>query len=140
MWKKQKRSILKIKIGLLAQTTQEKKVFEQIADVLKDKCKELKVVNTICNATTLRQDAAKKVAAMVDLMFVVGGKNSANTRRLYKICKDICERTFHIETKEEIDKNLLIGVNKVGVTAGASTPKYIIDDVIEYLNGVNDGR
>jgi len=130
----------KDKIGLLAQTTQEKKVFEQIADVLKDKCKELKVVNTICNATTLRQDAAKKVAAMVDLMFVVGGKNSANTRRLYKICKDICERTFHIETKEEIDKNLLIGVNKVGVTAGASTPKYIIDDVIEYLNGVNDGR
>lgn len=130
----------KDKIGLLAQTTQERKVFEQIAEVLKDRCNELKVVSTICNATTLRQDAAKKVAGMVDVMFVVGGKNSANTRRLYKICKDICERTFHIETKEEIDKNLLIGVNKVGVTAGASTPKYIIDDVIEYLNGVNDGR
>lgn len=128
----------KEKIGLVAQTTQEKAIFEKIGDILRKRCKELKIANTICNATTLRQNSAKKVAAEVEVMFVVGGKNSANTRRLYKICKDICTRTFHIETKEEIDKNLLIGVNRVGVTAGASTPKNIIDDVIEYLNGVNN--
>lgn len=128
----------KDKIGLVAQTTQEKAMFEKIGDILRKRCKDLKVSNTICNATTLRQNSAKKVAAEVEVMFVVGGKNSANTRRLYKICKHICNRTFHIETKEEIDKNLLIGVNRVGVTAGASTPKNIIDDVIEYLNGVNN--
>ncbi|MCA1927214.1 MAG: 4-hydroxy-3-methylbut-2-enyl diphosphate reductase [Calditerrivibrio sp.] len=128
----------KEKIGLVAQTTQEKAIFEKIGNILRGKCNDLKIVNTICNATTLRQNAAKKVAADVEIMFVVGGKNSANTRRLYKICKDICSNTFHIETKEEIDKNLLIGVNRVGVTAGASTPKNIIDDVIEYLNGVNN--
>lgn len=130
----------KEKIGIVAQTTQEKAVFDEIVDVLVTKCRDLKISNTICNATTLRQNAARKVAEMVDVMFVVGGKNSANTRRLYKICKEICEKTFHIETKEEIDKSVLIGVNKVGVTAGASTPKNIIDDVIEYLNGVNNGR
>lgn len=130
----------KDKIGVVAQTTQEKAVFDRIVDILKGKCKQLKVVNTICNATTLRQNAAKKVAESVDVMFVVGGRNSANTRRLYKICKEICDKTFHIETKEEIDKNLLIGVKKVGVTAGASTPKNIIEEVIEYLVGVEDGR
>jgi (E)-4-hydroxy-3-methyl-but-2-enyl pyrophosphate reductase (IPP and DMAPP forming) len=130
----------KEKIGLIAQTTQEKSIFDAIVEILKKKCNDLKISNTICNATTLRQNAAKKVAEMVEVMFVVGGKNSANTRRLYKICKEICDKTFHIETKEEIDKSVLIGVNKVGVTAGASTPKKIIDDVIEYLNGVNNGR
>jgi len=130
----------KEKIGLVAQTTQEKSIFDVIVEILKKKCNDLKISNTICNATTLRQNAAKKVAEMVEVMFVVGGKNSANTRRLYKICKEICDKTFHIETKEEIDKSVLIGVNKVGVTAGASTPKKIIDDVIEYLNGVNNGR
>jgi len=130
----------KEKIGLVAQTTQEKSIFDAIVEILKKKCNDLKISNTICNATTLRQNAAKKVAEMVEVMFVVGGKNSANTRRLYKICKEICDKTFHIETKEEIDKSVLIGVNKVGVTAGASTPKKIIDDVIEYLNGVNNGR
>ncbi|MEF3254307.1 MAG: 4-hydroxy-3-methylbut-2-enyl diphosphate reductase [Deferribacterales bacterium] len=130
----------KDKIGVVAQTTQEKAVFDRIVDILKGKCNQLKVVNTICNATTLRQNAAKKVAESVDVMFVVGGRNSANTRRLYKICKEICDKTFHIETKEEIDKNLLIGVKKVGVTAGASTPKNIIEEVIEYLVGVEDGR
>jgi 4-hydroxy-3-methylbut-2-enyl diphosphate reductase len=130
----------KEKIGLVAQTTQEKSIFDAIVEILKKKCNDLKISNTICNATTLRQNAAKKVAEMVEVMFVVGGKNSANTRRLYKICKEICDKTFHIETKEEIDKSVLIGVNKVGVTAGASTPKKIVDDVIEYLNGVNNGR
>ncbi|MGC8768970.1 4-hydroxy-3-methylbut-2-enyl diphosphate reductase [Calditerrivibrio sp.] len=128
------------KIGVVAQTTQEKAVFDKIVDILKNRCNEIKISNTICNATTLRQNAARKVAEMVEVMFVVGGKNSANTRRLYKICSEICKKTFHIETKEEIDKSVLIGVNKVGVTAGASTPKNIIDDVIEYLNGVNNGR
>ncbi|MCX8085057.1 MAG: 4-hydroxy-3-methylbut-2-enyl diphosphate reductase [Calditerrivibrio sp.] len=130
----------KDKIGLVAQTTQEKSAFDEVANILKTKTKELKISNTICNATTLRQNAAKKLAEIVDVMFVVGGKNSANTRRLYKICSQICPKTFHIETKEEIDKSTLIGVNKVGITAGASTPKNIIHDVIEYLNGVNDGR
>jgi 4-hydroxy-3-methylbut-2-enyl diphosphate reductase len=124
------------KIGVVAQTTQNMAEFDRVVDVLKLRCNELKIVNTICNATTHRQEAAKKVALISDIMYVIGGKNSGNTTRLYEICKEICPKVLHIETKDEIDKSDLIGVENVGITAGASTPKFLIDEVIEFLKEV----
>jgi len=124
------------KIGVVAQTTQSKSVFDTVINALKSKCNELKIVNTICNATYQRQEAAKKVALISDIMYVIGGKNSGNTTRLYEICKEICPKVFHIETKDEIDKSDLIGVENIGITAGASTPKFLIDEVIEFLKEV----
>ena len=126
------------RIGLIAQTTQNRLVFKEIAKILGKKCDELKVVDTICNATTHRQESAKKIASQVDIMFVIGGKNSGNTTRLYEICKNICTKTFHIETKDEIDKEQLIGVKRAGITAGASTPQYLIVEVIAFLKEVDD--
>jgi len=124
------------KIGVIAQTTQSKSVFDTVINALKSKCNELKIVNTICNATYQRQEAAKRVALISDIMYVIGGKNSGNTKRLYEICKEICPKVFHIETKDEIDKSDLIGVENIGITAGASTPKFLIDEVIEFLKEV----
>lgn len=126
------------KIAFFAQTTQNRSVFDKISDVIQKRCDDLKIVNTICNATTHRQESAKKIASKVDIMFVIGGKNSGNTTRLYEICRSICPKTFHIETKDDIDKEQLIGVKKAGITAGASTPQYLIDEVIEFLKEVDN--
>lgn len=125
-------------IGLIAQTTQDKDTFERVKAALSAKTEDLKVVNTICNATTLRQNAAKKLAKIVDLMLVIGGKNSGNTTRLYKICKNLCKNTFHIETSAELSKDMFDNINSVGITAGASTPDFLIKDVIEYINEVKN--
>lgn len=122
--------------GLIAQTTQNGETFDKIAEILKNKCRSITVENTICNATNRRQGAAVKIAGKVDLMVVIGGKNSANTRRLYNICKDICRNTVHIETADELDTSLFERVEKVGITAGASTPGYLVEEVLEYLEEV----
>ncbi len=126
------------KCGLIAQTTQNMEIFSCIKRELKEKCNELKIINTICNATTLRQEAAKMLAKQVDLMLVIGGKNSANTTRLFKICSEICQKTYHIETKDEIELSYFDGVDKIGITAGASTPKYLIDEIIEFIKEVDN--
>jgi 4-hydroxy-3-methylbut-2-enyl diphosphate reductase len=128
------------KCGLIAQTTQNMTIFNCIKKELEKKCNELKVINTICNATTLRQEAAKMLAKQVDLMLVIGGKNSANTTRLFKICSEICRKTYHIETKDEISISYFDGVDKIGITAGASTPKYLIDEIIEFIKEVDNAR
>ncbi|KAA0257777.1 4-hydroxy-3-methylbut-2-enyl diphosphate reductase [Deferribacter autotrophicus] len=130
----------KEKYGVVAQTTQNGEYFKNVVDVIKEKCNELKVVNTICNATTYRQEAAKAVAKQVDMMIIVGGKNSGNTRRLYEICKEICKNSIHIETKDELDEKMFENIEKVGITAGASTPDYLINDVINYLEEVGNAR
>jgi 4-hydroxy-3-methylbut-2-enyl diphosphate reductase len=126
--------------GLIAQTTQNNIVFERVKEELKKRCNSLKIINTICNATTLRQETAKILAKQVDLMLVIGGKNSANTTRLYKICQEICVNTYHIETKDDLEPNYFENIDKVGITAGASTPKYLIDEVIEYIKEVDHAR
>ncbi|MEE8574494.1 MAG: 4-hydroxy-3-methylbut-2-enyl diphosphate reductase, partial [Thermodesulfobacteriota bacterium] len=121
------------KIGIVAQTTQDIKNLEAVTNFCLSKASEIKVYNTICNATTLRQTESVEIALKVDLMIVVGGKNSANTNRLAEICEKIQPRTHHIETSCEIDDEWLQGCEKVGVTAGASTPKRAIKDVIERI-------
>lgn len=118
------------KIGVVVQTTLEPEAVDKIVAELYHKAKEVRVYNTICQSTKLRQPSAKKVAEQVDLMLVVGGKNSGNTRRLAEVCSRI-KTTHHIETAAELKKEWFKGVKKVGISAGASTPEFIIDEVIE---------
>ncbi len=119
--------------GFLAQTTQNNMLFLKISDILKDKCEELSIAKTICNATDKRQKASVELAANVDVMIVIGGRNSANTTRLYHLCKEICCNTYHVETTEEISVDMLAEAKTVGITAGASTPGYLVSEVREYI-------
>ncbi len=121
------------KYGFLAQTTQSISIFEKAVEKLKAKCGELSIARTICSATEKRQEAAIEVASKVEVMIVVGGKNSANTTRLYHLCKEICPHTYHIETVDELDSGMFQGISKVGLTAGASTPTYLLEKVREYI-------
>lgn len=118
------------KVGILAQTTQLYGNLRDIMDVCLSKCQELRVFNTICDATSVRQNEALEIARSVDLMFVIGGHASANTSRLARICGEIQPQSWHIETAEEIKVEWFSGVNRVGVTAGASTPRWLIDEVV----------
>lgn len=121
------------KTGVVVQTTQSLENLIKIVNKLMLKTKELKVYNTICNATSQRQEAAAKLSGEVDLMLVVGGKNSANTTRLAQICKKHNNRTHHIETADEIVYDWLAGIGSIGITAGASTPDWILQEVVERL-------
>ena len=118
------------KVGIVAQTTQLYENLKDIMDVCLAKSQELRIYNTICDATSVRQNEAREIALEVDLMFVIGGHASANTSRLAGICREIQPRTWHIETMEEIEPEWFASVNKVGITAGASTPRWLIDEVL----------
>lgn len=121
------------KMGVVAQTTQS---FDNLKSVVTECLRrggEVRVFNTICDATAVRQQEATELAHQVDCVIVIGGYNSANTRRLAEICTEIQPKTYHIETATEIDSSWFAGVETVGVTAGASTPKWIIDEVIARL-------
>jgi 4-hydroxy-3-methylbut-2-enyl diphosphate reductase len=125
------------KIGVVAQTTQS---FENLKNVVSEcllRGGEIRVFNTICDATAVRQEEAKELAGQVDCMLVVGGFNSANTRRLAEVCAELQPVTHHIETAAEIDSAWFAGVERVGVTAGASTPKWIIDEVMGKIEELN---
>lgn len=119
------------KIGIVAQTTQSFENLRQVAEVCLKKSKEVRVFNTICDATSVRQEEAREIAKQADLMLVVGGFNSANTTRLAQICRELQARTYHIEIAEQIKAKWFAGVKTVGITAGASTPRWIIDEVVE---------
>ena len=121
----------KSRIGVVAQTTQSFENLRQVVEVCLEKSKELRVFNTICNATTVRQNEARSIARQADMMLVIGGFNSANTNRLAQICREIQPRTHHVETAEQIAPAWFVGVSTVGITAGASTPRWIIDEVME---------
>jgi len=125
------------KIGVVAQTTQS---FENLKNVVVECLQrggEIRVFNTICDATAVRQEEAKELAGQVDCMMVVGGFNSANTRRLAEVCAELQPCTHHIETASEIDATWFEDVQCVGVTAGASTPKWIIDEVMNKIEELN---
>jgi len=121
------------KIGIVAQTTVPIEKLESVVRYCLLKAAELKVFNTICNATSIRQTESAELARHVDLMLVVGGKNSANTRRLAEICSTIQPRTHHIEVALEISPEWLDGVQSVGVTSGASTPDWVIAEAVDKL-------
>ena len=119
------------RVGIVAQTTQSFENLRQIADICLEKCQELHVFNTICDATTVRQNEARAIAGRVDVMLVIGGFNSANTTRLAQICRELQPRTHHLETAGEIEPAWFADVATIGITAGASTPRWLIDEVIE---------
>lgn len=126
---------------IVSQTTIKLKTFLDTAEAIKTKTDdEIQVVNTICSATRDRQDAARALAGMVDAFYVIGGNHSSNSRKLVAVCKEQCEKSFLIETPQEINPADLEGVEKVGVTAGASTPKWLIDEVIERLEKIGKER
>jgi small subunit ribosomal protein S1 len=124
---------LEVRLGVVAQTTQTYGNFSEIVLKLLRLSKELKVFNTICSSTKERQDAARVLASQVDVMLVVGGRNSANTSRLASLCRQEGKPTYHIELAKEIRPEWLKGIKSVGVTAGASTPDWVVNGVIEKL-------
>jgi len=124
------------KTGVVSQTTQSYQTLEAVVTVCLAKTQELRVFNTICDATTVRQEEAKVIAGDVDCMLVIGGFNSANTRRLSEVCSEIQKNTHHIESVDQLSPEWFVGVRAVGVTAGASTPKWLIDEVLEGINAL----
>lgn len=124
------------RIGIVAQTTQSYGNLREVVAVCLAKSKELRVFNTICNATSERQNEARIIAHQSDLMIVIGGFNSANTTRLAQICAEIQPHTHHVETANEIEPDWFQGVETVGITAGASTPRWIIDEVVEKVDAL----
>jgi 4-hydroxy-3-methylbut-2-enyl diphosphate reductase len=131
---------LRSRVGVVAQTTQSYGNFSGIVLKLLRFSKELKVYNSICNSTTERQEAARALARETDMVIVVGGRNSANTTRLVSVCRQEGKPTYHIEVADEIRREWVEGVRSVGVTAGASTPDWVVRGVLERLQGLDNGR
>lgn len=128
------------KVGIISQTTRKIDDLQKLVSTFIPKCHEMRVMNTICNATSIRQESTLELAKKSDLMIVVGGRNSSNTKMLAKISEDFVE-TFHIETACEIDKKWFKDKENIGLTAGASTPDWVIMEVynkiIECMGNIN---
>ena len=116
-------------IVIVAQTTFNHKKFQEIIDKILFLGYDVRCFNTICNATQERQAEAKKIASNVDAMIVIGDKKSSNTGKLVEICQEECKNTVFIQTLEDLNYDALLSVDSVGITAGASTPKHIIEEV-----------
>ena len=117
------------KYCIVSQTTFNNNKFKDLVEIILKKGYDILDLNTICDATNKRQEEAKKISKEVDTMIVVGDKNSSNTQKLYEICKDICKDTYYIQTLVDLDYCNLQSTSCVGITAGASTPNYIIEEV-----------
>lgn len=124
------------RIGVVVQTTQPPSALKEVVDVLLPRVAELRVCNTICSATAKRQESAAELADGVDVIVVVGGHNSGNTKRLTEICQARNPRTHHVETASELQGEWFSGATVVGVTAGASTPDVQIKGVIEAIEAI----
>ncbi|MEF3192600.1 MAG: 4-hydroxy-3-methylbut-2-enyl diphosphate reductase [Campylobacterales bacterium] len=124
---------LKSKIAVISQTTRKFQEFMAIVEYLIARYPEVAVFNTICNATFDNQDAARELAREVDVMVVVGGKNSSNTKQLLAIASEICPDSYLVERAVDLDPSWFVNKQLCGVTAGASTPKWVIDEVVEAI-------
>lgn len=126
------------KVIILSQTTYSlekfNKIIQLISDNIKDKNIELEIKKTICDATRLRQEETENLSSKVDMMIIIGGRHSSNTNKLYEIATKKCNKSILIENSIEIDKEELKKYKKIGIMAGASTPKKSIDSVVEMLN------
>lgn len=125
------------RLGVVVQTTFAGGDFEAIVAILKTKCDEIQIEKTICNATEARQKAAIELARTVDVMIVVGGRNSANTSRLAELCRQAGSTVYHIETQDELKEEWFEVANTAGITAGASTPDWIIEEVVQTMQEFN---
>ena len=121
------------KLCIVSQTTFNYKKFQDLVEIFQKKGYDIIVANTICNATEERQKEALELAARADVMIVIGGTHSSNTRKLYELCKSECENTYYIQTLEDLQLELPNSVELVGITAGASTPNKIIEEVQNYV-------
>ncbi|MCQ2517173.1 MAG: 4-hydroxy-3-methylbut-2-enyl diphosphate reductase [Lachnospiraceae bacterium] len=121
------------KLCIVSQTTFNYKKFQDLVDIFRKKGYDVNVANTICNATEERQKEAKEIAASADVMIVVGGAHSSNSFKLYEICKKECAETYFIQTLDDLHLDLPKSVGLVGITAGASTPNNIIEEVQNYV-------
>lgn len=130
---------LRRKVGLVVQTTQSSANLRAIVSELVGRVDELRVINTICEATAGHQSACMKLAEAVDVMVVIGGRNSANTTRLAEIARGICPHTYHIERPEELERAWFAGAQTVGITAGASTPASHIEALRQALEALLEG-
>ncbi|WP_282923636.1 4-hydroxy-3-methylbut-2-enyl diphosphate reductase [Mediterraneibacter massiliensis] len=119
----------KKKICIVAQTTFNYNKFKDLVEIISEKSYDVSVLNTICNATKERQTEARSIAEAVDAMIVIGDKHSSNTQKLFEICNRACKDTYYIQTLDDLDLNQLGSVETVGITAGASTPNNIIEEV-----------
>lgn len=131
------------RVGVVVQTTQTQATLAGVVSALLTRASEVRVINTICSATQERQQAASELASRADVMIVVGGKNSGNTRRLAQICAERCERTHHVEDACEIDPAWFTGAGLIGITAGASTPSSHIERAVKAImetTGAVDAR
>lgn len=117
------------KACIVSQTTFNHNKFKYLVEIIRKKGYDITVVNTICNATHVRQVEVQKISSKVDGMIVIGGKNSSNTQKLYDICRNECENTFYVQTVKDLNLHELKSLKSIGITAGASTPKNIIEEV-----------
>ncbi len=117
------------KICIVSQTTFNYNKFKDLVEIISEKSYDVSVLNTICNATKERQTEAQSIAETVDAMIVIGDKHSSNTQKLFEICHGACNNTYYIQTLDDLDLNQLGSVETVGITAGASTPNNIIEEV-----------
>jgi (E)-4-hydroxy-3-methyl-but-2-enyl pyrophosphate reductase len=126
---------------VVSQTTLKLQTFLEVAEAVRAKSEaEPQVINTICSATRDRQDAARALAGQVDAFYVIGGRHSSNSVKLLAVCQEQCEKSFLIETADEINPEDLAGIKRVGVTAGASTPNWLIDQVVEKLRAIGNSQ
>jgi 4-hydroxy-3-methylbut-2-enyl diphosphate reductase len=128
------------KLGIVSQTTQGPENFgDMLGAIGRGSFSELRVINTLCQEAIKRQESAVRLCKKVDVMFVLGGLESANTRRLAELCKEHNSETFHLQNWKELDRLMVFGKDMAGVTAGASTPDWIIDEFVKNLEAF-DGR
>ena len=117
------------KVCIVSQTTFNYNKFQELVEIISEKGYDIIVLNTICNATEERQTEAARIAAEVDAMIVIGGRSSSNTQKLFEICKKECNNTYYIQPVKDLDLTCLKSIDNVGITAGASTPNKIIEEV-----------
>ena len=126
-------SVKEEKICIVSQTTFNYNKFKELVEIFLKKGYNVSVANTICSATEERQTEARQIASQVENMIVIGGTHSSNTRKLYEICKEECENTYFIQTLDDLRLELPKAASPVGITAGASTPNNIIEEVQNYV-------
>ena len=131
---------LKSKVAVVAQTTRKPEDFIKITSALILKHKEVRVFNTICNATFENQDAAADLASKADVMIVIGGKHSSNTKQLHSICKNYCDDSYLIENESELQKEWFADKKLCGISAGASTPDWIVQNVIDRIEKIKPSQ
>jgi len=128
------------RLGIVCQTTQSREYFSRmLGAIARGSFSELKVINTLCQEAIKRQQSAVQLCKRVDIMFVLGSLESANTRKLAELCKKYNSETFHLQNWNELDKNILFGKKVAGVTAGASTPEWIIAEFVKNLEAFGAG-